>query len=233
VKYSVVVVDDEPLAREGLAALVASDPEFDVIGRADDGPSAVRTVLGLRPDILVLDIQLPEFDGFEVLRRVQGRVSPVVVFVTGYDAHAVRAFEVSATDYVLKPFTDRRFRESLARAKARGPAVASRLVVKDRDRTILLPVDAIEWVEAADYYVLIHTHGRTYVLRETMTRIERRLDRSRFCRIHRSAIVNLDRVQEIRAAEAGGQVVLLSDGSVVPVAPARKAHLQARLRPRV
>jgi two-component system LytT family response regulator len=233
VKYRVVVVDDEPLAREGLAALVASDPDFEVIGRADDGPSAVRTVLGHRPDILVLDIQLPEFDGFEVLRRVQGRVSPAVVFVTAYDAHAVRAFEVSATDYVLKPFTDRRFRESLARAKARGSAVASRLVIKDRERTILLPVDVVEWIEAADYYVIVHTHGRAYALRETMTSIERRLDRSRFCRTHRSAIVNVDRVQEIRAVEAGRQVVLLSDGSVVPIAPVRKANLQRLLRPRV
>jgi two-component system LytT family response regulator len=233
VKYRVVVVDDEPLAREGLAALVASDPDFEVVGRADDGPSAVRTVLGHRPDILVLDIQLPEFDGFEVLRRVQGRVSPAVVFVTAYDAHAVRAFEVSATDYVLKPFTDRRFRESLARAKARGSAVASRLVIKDRERTILLPVDAVEWIEAADYYVIVHAHGRAYALRETMTSIERRLDRARFCRTHRSAIVNVDRVQEIRADEAGRQVVRLSDGSVVPIAPTRKAHLHGLLRPRV
>ncbi|HEX9754709.1 MAG TPA: LytTR family DNA-binding domain-containing protein [Gemmatimonadales bacterium] len=251
----VLVVDDEPLARNGLVSLLRRDSEVEVVGECADGRAAVVAVDALDPDLVLLDVQMPEMDGFEVIRAVGPDRMPPVVFVTAYDQFAVRAFEVHALDYLLKPFDDERFRAALAHAKevVRGgelgqltrrlqallgqpaapvppnEAPLERLVVKKPDTTLLVPVDEIDWIEAADYCVRIHAAGRVHVLRESMHRLEQRLDQSRFFRVHRSAIVNLDRVREARQTVRGEHVLVLQDGSRIRMSRIRRAALEERL----
>jgi two-component system LytT family response regulator len=251
----VLVVDDEPLARNGLVSLLRRDSEVEVVGECADGRAAVVAVDVLDPDLVLLDVQMPEMDGFEVIRAVGPDRMPPVVFVTAYDQFAVRAFEVHALDYLLKPFDDERFRAALAHAKevVRGgelgqltrrlqallgqpaapvppnEAPLERLVVKKPDTTLLVLVDAIDWIEAADYCVRIHAAGRVHVLRESMHRLEQRLDQSRFFRVHRSAIVNLDRVREARQTVRGEHVLVLQDGSRIRMSRIRRAALEERL----
>ncbi|HEX7048784.1 MAG TPA: LytTR family DNA-binding domain-containing protein [Longimicrobiales bacterium] len=247
-----LIVDDEPLAREMVRARLESEPDVEIVGEAEDGPAAVAAITALRPDIVFLDIQMPEMDGFEVLERTAAHHLPIIVFVTAYDEYALRAFDVHALDYLLKPFTAERFARAMRRARheamrsdaavrralarlldsrdagsadaadcgrtaganaASGPA--RRFVVKRRDSYLLVKADDLVWIEAAGDYVRLHCDGESHLLRATMADMEARLDAARFRRIHRSAIVNLDRVAEIRPADGGAYTVVLEGGTTL------------------
>jgi two-component system, LytTR family, response regulator len=255
VPIRVLVVDDEPLARAGMISLLGRDPEVVVVGECGDGAQAIAGIGRLAPDLVLLDVQMPEADGFEVLRAVGADQMPAVVFVTAYDRFAVRAFEVNAVDYLLKPFDDERFSAALERAKQtvrQGPASVgevmrrlarlldeaptpspgrrlTRLIVKDQGRATFLGVDELVWIEAADYYVKLHTPGKTYLLRQTLQSLEERLDPTHFFRVHRSALVNLDRVKEVQALFKGDHVVILHDGTRLKLSRTRKDSLEALL----
>jgi two-component system LytT family response regulator len=241
VTVRVLVVDDEPAARTGMARLVCATPGFDVAGEAGDGESAVRLIAELRPDLVLLDIAMPGCDGFEVVRRVGPGRMPAVVFVTAHDEWALRAFDVHALGYVLKPFEDARLRAALVRAAAarHGAALAEalealvapaavepRFEVRLGTRRQFIPESDVEWIEGGGYYSLLHVGATTHLLRETMQRLERRLDAARFVRVHRSAIVQVARVRELRA---GGAEVILESGQAVPVSRSRRAALAAAL----
>ena len=257
----VLVVDDEPLARSGIAELAARDAELEVVGQCGDGQSAVQAIRELSPDLVLLDIQMPEMDGFQVIERVGAERMPAVIFITAYDQFALRAFEVHALDYLLKPFDDERFIAALARSKrairdnavgqlsqrllglletaghptttpGSGPAppFLSRLVVKNGGKVTFVRVDEIDWIEAADYYVRLHVARKSHLLRETMSALEEQLDPARFFRVHRSAIVNLDRLVEIQPYFHGEHVLVLQDGSKLKLSRARKEKLEAVLR---
>ena len=255
-RLTALVVDDEPLARSSLLGLLGEDPEIDVVGECGGGTDAVACIAGRRPDIVFLDVQMPEVDGFEVLRRVPVDRLGAVVFVTAYDGYALRAFEAQALDYLLKPFDDDRFRRTLARAKAHvrerravrlarellaelggeaGPHEpdtdrhVERLALKTDGRVTLLGVDEIDWIEAADYCVRIHAGGRQHLHREPLKDLESRLDPRRFFRVHRSAIVNLSRVKELCPYFHGESLVVLRDGTRLRLSRARREQLHAAL----
>ncbi|HEV8357760.1 MAG TPA: LytTR family DNA-binding domain-containing protein [Gemmatimonadales bacterium] len=249
----VIVVDDEPLARSGVADLVRKDAGLEVVAECADGLSALEAIERLRPDLVLLDVQMPELDGFEVLRRLDPARRPAVIFITAFDEFAVRAFDVHALDYLVKPFDDARFAEALERAKravgAGGGELSRRLdalltqlaaggtleeyrnriVVKTAGRVFFIRVEDLDWIEAADYCVKLHTGGKSHVIRDSMSALEERLDPRRFFRANRSAIVNLDRVREIQPYTRGDQVVLLQDGTRVKLSRARRLELEERL----
>ena len=250
-----LIVDDEPLARETVRLRLERERDVEVVGEARDGPEAVQVIRELAPDLVVLDIQMPGLDGFEVLDRVRPHVLPTVIFVTAYDCFALRAFEVHALDYLLKPFTAERLRQSLEHvrrelerdsataireqmtallgarvpdpsAAATRPSVAPaataadgeyalRLTVRDGERFVVVRTDEIEWFEAAANYVRVHTRGRVFTVRGTMGALALRLDPGRFARVHRSTIVNIDRVREIRPEWHGDFDVVLTDGTTL------------------
>jgi two-component system LytT family response regulator len=261
----VLIVDDEPLARSGLRRLCEQDPEIEVLGECADGRSAVAAIEQVEPDLLLLDIQMPGMDGFEVLRAVGPERAPETIFVTAYDRFALRAFEIHAVDYLLKPFSDGRFRDAIAQAKrtvreadrselqarllglldemglerrsetaSMGDAAdpdtgpLSRIVVKEKGSVFLVPVDEIEWIEAADYCAKLHVRGGVRVIRESLKSLERRLDAMQFFRVSRSAIVNLDYIREIQPFARGSQIVILRSGTLVTLSRSRREAL-ARL----
>ena len=231
-----LVVDDEALAREAMRAHIALDPTLALVGEAEDGQAAIRAIESLRPDLLFLDIQLPEGDGFQVLQEVvaKGLRLPVTIFVTAYDAYALRAFEAHALDYLLKPIQEERFRDAVSAARsriaadrgsqaaeeltallARGELIRrppTRLPVKVSGRIMLVPLDEIEWIESEGNYVRLHLSGKAYLVRETMSAIETRVDPARFTRIHRSAIVNVDHIEYLRPWFTGEYIVRLRSG---------------------
>jgi two-component system, LytTR family, response regulator len=243
-----LIVDDEPLAREGLRVRLTREQDVEIVGEAIDGVAAIDAILALTPDVVFLDVQMPGLGGFDVLERVSETHLPIVIFVTAYDQYALKAFDVHALDYLLKPFSDARFAQALARARrtwlseadrdadhrvaamlaARadgmraevGPAKLSpakpylvRLPVKHRDRYLLLRIEEVAWIEAAQNYVQIHTQRGTFLMRGTMAELEAQLDPARFARIHRSTLVNLDRIREIRPGWHGDFDVVLEDGT--------------------
>ncbi|HEX5042396.1 MAG TPA: LytTR family DNA-binding domain-containing protein [Candidatus Polarisedimenticolaceae bacterium] len=257
-----LVVDDEPLAREGLLELLAEDAEIEVVGACADGREALEAVRRLHPALLLLDVQMPEMDGFEVLAalELEAQPVPVVVFVTAYDQYALRAFEMHALDYVLKPFDDERFEKALKRAKTQvrqeqadtlsrrlmamletyrgggvpepdaaegeGGSYLTRLAIRSSGRVVFLKTEEIDWIGAADYYVELHAGGKAHLLREPMARLEEKLDPKRFLRIHRSAIINVDRVREVRTSPLGERFVLLADGTKLKLSRSRRDKLQ-------
>lgn len=230
----VLIVDDEPLARQVVRLLAATDRELTIVGECS-GIDAVEQIQRLRPDILFLDIQMPEVDGFEVLERVGADSVPAIVFITAHDDFALRAFEVHALDYLLKPFDDRRFFTALSRAKERvraragAAAPVKRFLVRTREKVLFIRSEDIDWVEAADYYVSIHTGGKAYLLRQTMMELERQLDPAKFVRVHRSAIVNLDRVAEMHPLFRGDCLLVLQDGTRLRMSRARREEFERRL----
>jgi two-component system LytT family response regulator len=204
--------------------LLANHRDVDLIGECTTGPEAVEAIERMRPDLLFLDIHLPGFGGFEVLERVKNAPPTTVIFVTAYDEHAVRAFDTSAADYLLKPFDDERFERALERAKARirqrqledlAPTrpFLERIAVRYSGRILLIRVTDIDWIEADDYYVQLHVHGQSHLLRERMHHLEAQLDPHCFVRIHRSSIVNIERVKELQPFFHGEYHVLLQDGT--------------------
>ena len=244
--FRVLIVDDEPLAREGIATLLGTDPEVLVV-EAASGVDAAALIARMRPDILFLDIRMPEVDGFALLELVGADAVPAIVFVTAFDRYALRAFDVHALDYLLKPFTDERFHATLARAKqlvlARREgmldariadllrahrAPRTRFLVPARGKTLVVDSSEIDWVEAADYYVCLHCGAARHLLRKTMDQIEARLDSRQFFRVHRSAIVNLARVREIHPLFRGDCELRLADGAAVRLSRNRRRAFEAR-----
>jgi len=231
--FRAVIVDDEPLARASLIALLARDPEAEVVAECGSGGEAVETIRALRPDLLFLDVQMPGCDGFEVLERLGASAPKAVIFVTAYDRYAVKAFEAEALDYLLKPFDDGRFARALERAKAvvrGGTSPERRLIVKSAGRVTILKTGEIDWIEAADYYVCLHAGGKSHLLRRSLTELEDELDAAIFCRIHRSAIVNLGRVREVRLDANGEHEILLRDGTCLRLSRSYREQLQDRLK---
>jgi two-component system, LytTR family, response regulator len=250
-----IVVDDEPIARAGLRTLLAADPEVELLDECGDGASAIEAIGRTPPDIVFLDVQMPDMDGFDVLRALDDDRWPIIVFVTAYDKYAIQAFDVHAVDYLLKPFDDGRFREALKHAKAaargrRGGAMVERLsrlldaaeqrtprgsrfLVRTAGRVLFLRSEDVDWIEAADYYVKLHVAGKVHMLRETMAALEARLSPAMFFRVHRSAIVNLERIQELQPFSRREHVLVLRDGTRLRLTRSRRDGLEALLARRV
>jgi two-component system LytT family response regulator len=230
------IVDDEPLARERIRTLLSQEPDIEVVGECADGSEAIGRIKETQPDLLFLDVQMPLVDGFGVLQALDAQLPPAVIFVTAYDQYALQAFEVHALDYLLKPFNSRRFKKAVQRARVEllkegnGHGVSERLlsllenlkqdrrpqerlILKTSGRVTFLKVDEIDWIEAEGNYVRLHVGASSHLLRETMKGIEAKLDPERFIRIHRSTIVNTDRIKELQPLFHGEYAVILRDGT--------------------
>lgn len=234
-KIRTLIVDDESLARERLRQLLQPAPDIELVGECSDGQEAIAAIEEKKPDLVFLDIQMPELDGFDVLQGIRSEPRPVIVFVTAYEKFAVRAFEVHAVDYLLKPFDRERFQQALARAteqvrhRSSGsqqerhaaliaeikPAAKNpeRLAIKSSGRVVLVKVAEIDWIKAAHNYVELHENTQTHLLRETLGSLEQRLPPERFVRISRSVMVNVERVKELQPLFWGEYAVLLQDGT--------------------
>jgi two-component system LytT family response regulator len=248
-----LIADDEPLARERVRTLLGSEPDVEVVGEAKDGLETVDAIMATTPDLVFLDVQMPKLDGFEVIDTVGPERMPSVVFVTAFDQHALRAFEVQALDYLLKPFDQERFQSALKRIRRQmdsqetgdlgrrllalvkdlksdqRPSRSDRLVVKSGGRLFFLRADEIDWVEAAGNYVRLHVGADGHLLRETMTSIESRLNPDMFFRIHRSHIVNIERIKELQPWFNGEYVVILRSGTRLTLSRGYRDKLQERL----
>jgi two-component system LytT family response regulator len=244
----VLVVDDEPLARQKLSSLLSQESDVQVVGEARDGLEAVRLIEEAKPDLALLDVQMPELDGFGVIEQVGAERMPAVVFVTAYDSYALRAFDVHAVDYLLKPFDRSRLKEALQRARRevdrrqtglinekllaliedlkpeRKPL--ERLVVKSSGRVFFLKTEEIDWIDSAGNYVRLHVNGESHLLRETMTNLEGKLDAERFVRIHRSTMVNIERIKELQQVFHGDYVVILQNGQRLALSRTYRDKLQ-------
>ena len=231
-KIRTVIVDDEDLARQVVRELLVEHAEIEVVAECANGFEAVKAVTELKPDLLFLDIQMPKLDGFEVLELIGTEMA--IIFATAYDQHALRAFEVHAVDYLLKPFGSERFEQALTRAKqrlggklppiaelkaaTRAPGeYAERIVVRDGTRVHIIPIAKLDYVEAQDDYIALASEGKKHLKQQTISSIESSLDPKHFLRIHRSYIVNLDRVTKIEPFGKDTHVVILRDGSRLPV----------------
>jgi len=221
----VLIVDDERLAREKIRRYLASEPDVEIAGECATGASAVAAIRAQHPDVVYLDVQMPGGGGFDVLAEV-GPAAMAVIFVTAHDEYAVRAFEVQALDYLLKPFDRARFRQSLGRARAAARPLR-RLIVRDGERIHFVPVEQIDWIAAADNYVAVHAGGAEHLLRDTLTRLETRLDPDHFARIHRRAIVNLDAVVEVCALPRGEHEVHLRNQARLRIGRSFRDHFFA------
>jgi two-component system, LytTR family, response regulator len=254
-----LIVDDEALAREGIRDLLAAEPDVAVVGECRDGAEALAALRTLAPDLVLLDVQMPELDGFallDALRRAGGRL-PVVVFVTAHDAYALRAFAVHAIDYLLKPVDRARFAVAMRRARAqlaadageevgrrvvallrdleerRRPPDVERLLVKSDGRAFFLKTQTVDWIEAEGNYARIHVGAAHYLVRESLGALERQLDPRQFFRVHRSTIVNVDRVREIQPMFKGDHVVILVDGRRLSLTRKYREQLEQRLGKRL
>jgi two-component system LytT family response regulator len=248
--WRTVVVDDEPPARQTLRLLLARHPDFALTAECGHGEEAVRAVRNDVPDLLLLDVQMPGMDGFDVLRAIGPDAVPALVFVTAFDHYALRAFETHALDYLLKPFTDERFDAVLDRVRTRlrersqaslgarlsallksgRPATGPRqLIVRDGGRTLVIPYDDIVWIEAEDYYVRVHARTRQTLVRLSLRALVEDLDPTVFIRVHRSAIVNVACVREMEPLASGDQRLVLSDGTELRVSRTYRAALDERL----
>jgi two-component system LytT family response regulator len=234
-KIRVLVVDDEPLARSNLSVLLRSDLEIEIVGEYGSGADALRAIPEKQPDLLFLDVQMPECDGFDVLEQLAPNLPPAIVFVTAYDQYALRAFEAGALDYLLKPFDNARFYRALDRAKEKLrdgknlPPHRDRLVIKGSGQISFVRMSDIDWIEAADYYACLHVGAKTHLLRRSMAELEQELDPNVFCRIHRSSIVNLDRVEGLKLNQDGDYEVLLANRISLRLSRGYRKRLQSRL----
>jgi two-component system LytT family response regulator len=239
-------VDDEPLARTVVREYASADPDVEIIAECGNGFDAVKAVAEHKPDLVLLDVQMPKLDGFEVLELL-GRDQPVV-FITAYDQYALRAFEVHAVDYLLKPFSAERFQEAMARARERQRAKAAppdveaivrdgrpksgpaeRVLIRDGANVHVLPVDAIDYVEAQDDYVAFKSEGKQYLKDQTLAAVEATLDPSRFVRIHRSYVLNIDRIAKVELYAKDSRIAILRDGTRLPVSRAGYGRLSQLL----
>jgi two-component system LytT family response regulator len=255
-KLTAIIVDDEPLGRERLHTLLGGESDIEIIAECADGPAALAAIAQRMPDILFLDVQMPEMNGFAVLRQLP-KPPAVVIFVTAFDEHAVNAFEVHALDYLLKPFKPARLRQALERARDQlakkdndpterllalldsrnkpapsaeaEPAHVTRFAVRDRDRTRFVKVSDIDWIEASGNYVVIHAGKENFVLRETLAAVEAQVSPKEFFRMNRSALARLDRVKEVEPAFNDEHVVVLTSGVRIPLTRGVR-ELQERLK---
>jgi two-component system, LytTR family, response regulator len=225
-----VIVDDEELARAYLREMLQSHPEIDLVAECANGFEAVKAVNDLSPDLLFLDVQMPKLDGFEVLELIDA--DPAVIFVTAYDQYAMRAFDAQAIDYLLKPFSAERFERALERAQMRtgkkqppAPRQVDRIVVRDGAKIHVIPLDKLDYAEAQDDYVALHSAGKSYLKQQPIGALEAALDAARFVRIHRSVIVNLERVARIEPYAKDSRVAILADGTRLPVSRSGYARL--------
>ena len=259
-KITTVIVDDEPLARRNLRVLLDQDPQIEILDECRNGHEAIKAINTHSPDLIFLDIQMPEMDGFDVLANVGPEHINAIIFVTAFDQYALKAFEVHALDYLLKPFDDERFARALERAKSQIAAreidklskrllalledrksehkvsgeqkqsYLSRLMIKASNRMMLLKVNEIDFIEADGNYAKLHAGRKTHLLREKMNDLEVRLDPARFVRIHRSVIVNLERIKEMHPHFNGDYIVVLDDGRQLRLSRSRREQLEARLK---
>jgi two-component system, LytTR family, response regulator len=251
-KLTTLIVDDEPLARERLLGLLSAESDIEVLGQCRDGEEAVSAIQERHPDLVLLDVEMPRMDGFEVIDTIGPERMPMVIFVTAYDQHAIKAFQVRALDYLLKPFDRERFSDALQRARTqiesqtngdlgkrllalmkdmkRDTPKTDRLVVKSGGRLFFLRADEIDWIEAAGNYVRLHVGNQSHLLRETMTAIEARLDPERFFRIHRCRIVNVERIQEMQPWLNGEYSVVLRTGARLTLSRGYREKLQDKLK---
>ena len=246
-----LIVDDEPLAREKIRTLLADDDDVQIVGECGDGRSAARAIRESDPDLVFLDVQMPEMDGFATLEAADREDMPVIVFVTAYDQYALKAFDVHALDYLLKPFDRDRFQAALERAKrrlrddgadatddrilkllrefkqTRESGWLERLVVKARGRVFFVPVEQVDWIEAAGNYVQLHVGDESHLIRSTMKGLEEKLDPSRFIRVHRSAMVNISRIKEIQPWFNGEYTITLESGANVTTGQSHRETLRS------
>jgi two-component system LytT family response regulator len=244
-----LIVDDEAPARRRIRRLLGGERDVVIAGECGDGDAALALIARERPDLVFLDVQMPERGGFDVLRALPPAPLPAILFVTAHDRYALRAFDVHAVDYLLKPFTVERFRTALARAREwvslrnagtgiaslaaslrAQPAYVARLSVRTGTGTVFVDVDAVDWMDAADNYVRLHVRGREYLVRDTLASLEAQLDPALFVRVHRSAIVRIDRVAEMRTETHGDAELRLRDGTRVAVSRTFRSQLEVALR---
>ena len=230
-KWKVLVADDEPAARRGVRQLLAPFAAFAVVGECRDGREVLSALDTLKPDVLFLDIQMPEVDGFEVIRRKSPEKMPAVVFLTAYDQFAIRAFEAEAQDYLLKPVTEGRFAATMKRLTRRlteGPSAREKsLVVPTARGAALIPLHEIDWIEAADYYSRVWANGRSYLMRESLDTLEKKVASDGFARAHRKALVRIAAVRELRRTSDGLLVAILANGARIPVSRRRRAAFKS------
>jgi two-component system, LytTR family, response regulator len=236
--WRVLVVDDEPPARRTLQLLLADYRQVTVVGECDHAAAAVEAIRALKPDVLFIDVQMPGATGLDVLREAGLDAVPIVVFTTAYAEYALPAFEAHAFDYLLKPFSDERFADVMTRVlraldAARPAAVSSgprKLTIRDAGRTLVIPVGEIDWIEAEDYCTRIHAGTRHPLVRRSMQSLLEELAPDGFVRTHRSSIVNVTRVREVRPLASGDAEVLLADGTIVRVSRSYRSQLDSRVR---
>jgi two-component system LytT family response regulator len=234
-KIRTLVVDDEPLARSNLTVLLRLDPEIEIVAECGSGLEALAEIRRRKPDLVFLDVQMPECDGFDVVEQLGKELPSAVVFVTAYDQYALKAFEAGALDYLLKPFDNDRFDRALGRAKERialgkePPGKINRLVIKGAGQVTFIRISDIDWIEAADYYACLHVRTKAHLLRRRMSDLERELDHTVFCRIHRSSIVNLNRIKGLEVNEDGEYEVVLDTGTRLRLSRRYRKQLQSRL----
>jgi two-component system LytT family response regulator len=258
-KIRTLIVDDEPLARRNLRVLLERDPQIDFLDECRNGREAVKAINALAPDLIFLDIQMPEMDGFDVLERVGPERIQAIIFVTAFDQYALKAFDVHALDYLLKPFDDERFARALERAKSQiaaqeinkvsnrllalleereserkvlkqQPSYLTRLMIKSSNRVMVLKVDDIDFIEADGNYAKLHLGRKAHLLRQKMNDLEGQLNPDKFVRIHRSIIVNLDRIKEMHPHFNGDYIVVLHDGRQLRMSRTRREQLESRLK---
>jgi len=245
----VLIVDDEPLARKGIRAHLATAPDVEIVGESTNGIQAVEDIRSRAPDIVFLDIKMPGLDGFGVIEKVGVDRMPVIIFVTAYDLHALHAFQVHAVDYLLKPVHAAAFAVALERArillsrhspnqiaktlsalmKQLRTSYPDRFVVKSIGKSVIVPVAEIDWCEAQDDYVCLYARGKKYLLRDTMTTVEAQLDPNVFIRIHRSVIVRLDSIREMKPLVNGDHRIVLRDGKELTMSRTYRKSVMAAL----
>jgi len=235
-KIRALIVDDEPPARASVRVLLRRDPQVEVIGECASGMEAVDAIRASRPELVFLDVQMPECDGFDVLEMLGADLPGAIVFVTAYDQFALRAFDAGALDYLLKPFDNQRFELALARAKQKLQAhfrtskKSERLAIKNGGQMLFVSINDIDWIEAADYYSCLHVAGKSHLIRRSMSEFDSDLDPEIFCRIHRSAIVNLNRVRTLETNSDGEYEVRLHDGTALRLSRRYRKNLQSRMK---
>lgn len=230
-------MDDEPPARASVRVLLTRDPQIEIVGECSSGSEAISAIRNLHPDLIFLDVHMPECDGFDVLEMLGANQPPAIVFVTAYDQFALRAFDAGALDYLLKPFDNPRFELALDRAKqkvrfgnAPPPKRPERLAIKTGGQMLFIPTADIDWIEAADYYASLHIAGKTHLIRRALSELEGDLDPQTFCRVHRSAIVNLSRVTALETGPDGEHELKLRDGTTLRLSRRYRRQLQARIQ---
>ena len=250
-KYSALIVDDELLARRSIRKFLKHFPDFEVTGECGDGRSAIAAIHTQRPDLVFLDIQMPELGGFEVIHEIGKDVMPITIFVTAYDRYALQAFDAHALDYLLKPFSEDRFRESVVRAQraldmGKQPAhsqniaqlleqmnrqkeFAERIPVPNKGRFLFLNVRDLDWIEAEGNYLRLHSHGASHLMRGNMNEMEKKLDPGKFMRIHRSTIVNMQRIREVQPWFRGHHLVIMNNGQELKLSRHQKDKLRTLL----